>query len=141
MTYLVKSFALIASALFLANAGITVAEPRTKNIVCYYSFDMERIIPFNEPSIHTAECYAITDGEFESVKKFLKESPTAEDSIEYQSTNIKAMIYNDSIKMYVDGNGIVKIDESTFKKGGAKSMRSLIQSIIKNKPVLPRSRN
>lgn len=137
MTFLAKSLSLIAFALFLANAGIAVAEPRTKNIVCYYSFDMERIIPFNEPSIHTAECYAITDGEFESVNKFLKESPTAEDSTKYQSTNLKAMIYNDSTKMYVDENGIVKIDGVIYKNAGAKSMRSLIQSIIKNKPKLP----
>ena len=101
---------------------------------------MERIVPFNEPSIHTAECYAITDDEFESVNKFLKDSPTAEDSTKYQSTSLKAMIYNDSTKMYVDENGIVKINGFIYKNAGAKSMRNLIQSIIKNKPKLPQKR-
>ena len=140
MTTAMKFALLFVGFSFLSNTPICEAATLKPNTICYYSFDMERIVPFNEPSIHTAECYAITDDEFESVNKFLKNSPTAEDSTKYQSTSLKAMIYNDSTKMYVDENGIVKIDGLIYKNAGAKSMRNLIQSIIKNKPKLPQKR-
>ena len=140
MTTAMKLVLLFVGFLFLSNTPTCEAATLKSNTICYYSFDMERIVPFNEPSIHTAECYAITDDEFESVNKFLKNSPAAEDSTKYQSTSLKAMIYNDSTKMYVDENGIVKIDGLIYKNAGAKSMRNLIQSIIKNKPKLPQKR-
>lgn len=141
MKHLIRLAFFIAASVSLANVSISMATPIFKHTVCYYSFDMERYVPFNEQSMHTADCYAISDDEFSQIVSFLKDAPTADASSAYQANSLKALIYNDSSKMYVDENGIVKIDESTFKIAGAKSMRNIIQTIIKNKPKLPRSKN
>ena len=140
MTTAMKLVLLFVGFLFLSNTPTCEAATLKSNTTCYYSFDMERYVPFNEQSMHTAECYVISDDEFSKIVSFIKEAPTADASSTYQASSLKALIYNGSSKMYVDENGIVKIDDSTFKKAGAKSMRNLIQSIIKNKPKLPQKR-
>ena len=140
MMRLIKLIVFTAVILSSTNISISQASSATKYTVCYFPFDIDRYVPYSELSIHIANCYAISDNEFRLIDDLIKKLPIPEDSIKYDSQNLKVKIFNDATTIYIDYQGIVKIGDTEYKNAGVKKTENLIRPILKGKRSLPRKK-
>ena len=140
MMRLIKLIVFTAVILSSTNISISQASSATKYTVCYFPFDIDRYVPYSELSIHIANCYAISDDEFRLIDDSIKKLPIPEDSIKYDSQNLKVKIFNDATTIYIDYQGVVKISNEEYKNAGVKKTEDLIRPILKGKRSLPRKK-
>lgn len=135
-----KLFFATAIALCSLNIPNSQAASPIANTACYYSFDIDRYVPFSEQNIHTSSCYAVTDDELQRINNFIQEAQPPSDSEKYNSQNLKVAIYSSTTQIFIDHQGIAKIDGTTYKNLGATQTKKVIRLIFDTKRKLPQKR-
>ena len=83
--------------------------------VYYFPFNIDRLVPFNEDSINSARDVNFKSSDFKKLLFIIDNATQLKNCDIYNQDNVRVKIIEDNLIIYIDKNGVAKIDKTLCK--------------------------